>query len=268
MGQVVTSSSVLTVSELKDHSWKMWNLYKEISEAKKDLEKIEKPKLKKTIIEPSVSYEWAKKESKRRRRRAITSFIFCCLLMFGAIFALFRSDMSYINENNVVRFYAFAGSIAIILLIVCIVICSINNTKAIHVKELKKIRPQRHAVRDKNRQIREENDRIESEWTRNNGALKSKLNSLSAQAAQYSELYSIWNKCADEIRHDHYVYDWEWNIPDNNFTMMNHIILVLGRLEYRCKQPMRIVDIVYETKDLYEKSSEEAHERLKQRGWI
>lgn len=268
MGQVVTLSSVLTVIELKEHSWKMWNLYKEINEVQRELDKIEKPKLKKTIDEPSVSYEWAKKESKRRRRRAITSFIFCCFLMFGAIYALYRSDMSYINENNVVKAVALAGSIAIILLIVCVITCCLNNTKTIHVKELKKIRPQRNAVREKNQQICEENDRIKSEWERKNGSLKSKLHSLSAQAAQYSVLYSIWDKCADEIRHDHYVYDWEWNIPDSNFTMMNHIILVLGRLEYRYKQPMRIVDIVYETKDLYEKSSEEAHERLKQRGWI
>jgi hypothetical protein len=174
----------------------------------------------------------------------------------------------YINESNVYKAYALAGAVTVILLIVCVVKCCINNPRTIHLKELKKLRPQKYAIRDENRRICEENDRIKSEWERKTGALKSKLGSLKTQAAQYSELYSIWDKCADEIRHDYYIYDWEWNLPDDNFTLINHLLTCFLVLENRYKQPMSVLDIVCMAKEKETTGMIEAHERLKRRGVI
>ena len=241
MQQVVTSSSVLTVSELKEHSWKMYKLYNEIDRVKNELARVEPPELKKTHPKPDVvSWDWAKKETERRKKKEIRRFISICLLMFGGIYALYFSNFPYINDNNIKGANIIAVIVTIVTLIVCLLRYSAYDPHNIHLEELRKQRLKFKPLDDENKKIIEENNRIKDEWERKNAPLQSKLNSLKAQAEPYSDLYSIWNNCVTEIIRKLYAYEND----TKNTLLLNHLLTHLDYVEYKNNHPMRVLEIV------------------------
>lgn len=247
MGQVVTSSSVLTAFELKEHSWKMIKLYEEIDSVQKELDKIERPKLKKLHPKPSLTYDWAEGEVKRKKKKAIRSFLLLSLLIFGAIFALYHSDFPYINDNNVIDVFGFAIMACIVLLILCIVRCCSCNALHVLAKARKKLNS-RNSVNAKNKKIIEENNRIKGEWEKENSVIINKLNLLKKKAAPYSELYSIWNKCVNEVRRDHHISNWERDLNSDNLFVIRYMLQVFVWSDWP-QEPMKILDIVSMAKE-------------------